>query len=102
MLILAAGAIAPLDTAVSEPLTPAIALRILCTPLTWLPCVAYLTTFGYELAIDANLANVLFGLYKTRKLGQTNAGYVAAIYGLLNVFTRPLGEFSAIRTVCDG
>ncbi|KAK7682148.1 hypothetical protein QCA50_014735 [Cerrena zonata] len=68
-------------------------LRSLKMPSTWLPGLAYLTTFGYELAIDANLANVLFGLFQSPTFGQTKAGYVASIFGLLNVFTRPLGGY---------
>ena len=37
-----------------------------------------IATFGYELAIDANLSNVLFGLYNPthHTFGQTKAGYV--------------------------
>lgn len=63
-----------LDVAVSEPLTLRVAARALSSPLTWLPALSYAMTFGFELAIDANMANVLFGLYP--KLGQTKAGYV--------------------------
>ncbi|TCD62455.1 hypothetical protein EIP91_006882 [Steccherinum ochraceum] len=80
-----------LDVAINEKLTWAATWDILRSPLTWLPSLAYMMTFGYELAIDANLANVLFGLFRT--LGQTKAGYIASIYGLLNVFTRPLGGY---------
>jgi NNP family nitrate/nitrite transporter-like MFS transporter len=65
-----------LDTAVNEPLTLRSAGRVLGNPLTWLPALAYFTTFGYELAIDANLANVLYALYKTKTFTQTQAGYV--------------------------
>ena len=28
------------------------------SPMTWLPPLAYMTTFGLELAIDSNMANV--------------------------------------------
>lgn len=75
-----------------------------------IPCVA---SFGYELAIDANLSNIIFGLYsKTKHFGQTSSGYVrltafsfryfdrtnfitqiASIYGLLNIITRPVGGY---------
>lgn len=41
-------------------------------------------TFGYELAIDANLANVLYGLFKSPTFGQTKAGYVCTM-----IFLRP-------------
>lgn len=66
-----------LDTAINDPLTVHQAVNVLSSPLTWLPALAYASTFGYELAIDANLANVLFGLYP--KLGQTKAGYVSFV-----------------------
>ncbi|KAL4078756.1 major facilitator superfamily domain-containing protein [Scleroderma yunnanense] len=85
--------ISELDCAVNEPLTLGLALKIASTPLTWLPALAYFTTFGYELAIDANLANVLLSLYKSETFGQTKAGYIASIFGFLNVFTRPLGGY---------
>jgi NNP family nitrate/nitrite transporter-like MFS transporter len=63
-----------LDIAINEPLTKRRAYDVLTSGLTWLPALAYATTFGYELAIDTNLANVLYGLYP--RLGQTKAGYV--------------------------
>ena len=52
-------------------------LRILISPMTWLPPLAYMTTFGLELAIDSNMANVLFALFNTKRpdLTQTQAGY---------------------------
>lgn len=78
----------------SVPLTWKIALDVVLNPLTWLPALAYMSSFGYELAIDANLANVYFGLYnKTKGFGQTRCGYIASIFGLLNVFSRPLGGY---------
>ncbi|KAG6371835.1 nitrate transporter [Boletus reticuloceps] len=83
--------VSELDYAVNEPLTLELALKIISTPLTWLPALAYFTTFGYELAIDANLANVLLSLYQSKTFGQTKAGYIASIFGLLNIFARPLG-----------
>jgi len=82
-----------LDVAINEKLTWLATWDIMMNPLTWLPGLAYLTTFGYELAIDANLANVLFGLFRSNDFGQTKAGYIASIYGLLNVFTRPFGGY---------
>jgi MFS transporter, NNP family, nitrate/nitrite transporter len=68
-----------LDVAVNEKLTTKAAIAILTNPLTWLPAIAYLTTFGFELAIDASLANVLFALYKAKGMGQTKAGYVSEV-----------------------
>ncbi|KAG2067853.1 nitrate transporter [Suillus decipiens] len=82
-----------LDYAVNKPPSLAMAYKIILNPLTWLPSLAYMTTFGYELAIDANLATVLYTLFKSSTFGQTKAGYIAGIYGLLNVFARPLGGY---------
>ncbi|KDQ57288.1 hypothetical protein JAAARDRAFT_70218 [Jaapia argillacea MUCL 33604] len=82
-----------LDIAVNKPVTWEVAAQVIRNPLTWLPSLAYLTTFGYELAIDANLANVLYALYKNKTFGQTKAGYIASIFGLLNIVTRPLGGY---------
>lgn len=65
-----------LDIAINEVLTMKGVFMVVSSSLTWLPALAYATTFGYELAIDANLANVLFGLFP--HLGQTKAGYVSA------------------------
>jgi len=69
--------VSELDTAVNEPLTWGLALKVASVPLTWLPAFAYLTTFGYELAVDAYLANVLLSLYRSPTFGQTKAGYVS-------------------------
>jgi len=85
--------VSELDYAVNEPLTLKLALKVASTPLTWLPALAYFTTFGYELAIDANLANIFLSLYKSKTFGQTKAGYLASIYGFLNIFARPLGGY---------
>ncbi|KAG0698595.1 major facilitator superfamily domain-containing protein [Suillus ampliporus] len=85
--------VSELDTAVNKPVTLELAYEVIVNPLTWLPSLAYMTTFGYELAIDANLANVLYTLLKSPTFGQTKAGYIASIYGLLNVFSRPLGGY---------
>ncbi|EPQ53161.1 nitrate/nitrite porter [Gloeophyllum trabeum ATCC 11539] len=82
-----------LDVAVNRELTWDVAYTTLINPLTWLPSLAYLTTFGYELAIDANLANVLFNLYNSPSFGQTKAGYVSGVYGLINIVTRPMGGY---------
>jgi MFS transporter, NNP family, nitrate/nitrite transporter len=62
----------------SQNVSWAIVKEVCLNPLTWLPALAYMCTFGYELAIDANLANVLFGLYNPthHTFGQTKAGYV--------------------------
>lgn len=81
------------DVAVNTPITPQLVYAVLTNPLTWLPALAYLTTFGFELAIDSNLANILFAIYKSKHFGQTKAGYITSTFGLLNFFTRPAGGF---------
>jgi NNP family nitrate/nitrite transporter-like MFS transporter len=55
--------------------------NILISPLIWLPPLAYMTTFGLELAIDSNMANVLFSLFNTKRpdFTQTQAGYYTSI-----------------------
>ncbi|ORY83555.1 putative high affinity nitrate transporter [Leucosporidium creatinivorum] len=78
-----------IDVAVAEKPSWANTLKIARTPYTWLPALMYCTTFGFELAVDANLASVLFAAHKN--LGQLNAGYYAATFGFMNVWTRPLG-----------
>jgi len=79
------------DVAVNERLTLKTALAILMNPLTWLPGLSYITSFGFELALDANLSHVIFDIYKSPTFGQTKAGYIASTYGLLNLWTRPSG-----------
>ncbi|KIV89812.1 hypothetical protein PV10_07184 [Exophiala mesophila] len=51
-------------------------------------CV-YICSFGGELAINSYLAS--YYLRNFPYLGQTKAGQWASMFGLLNVFTRPLG-----------
>lgn len=86
-------AVVPVDVAVNEPLTFKSAMAILTNPLTWLPALAYMTTFGFELAVDSVLATVI--LHPHPELGQLDAGYLASIFGLMNIWTRPLGGFIA-------
>ncbi|PCH33008.1 nitrate transporter [Wolfiporia cocos MD-104 SS10] len=81
------------DVAVNENPSLDIVYKVITSHLTWLPSLAYLSTFGFELAMDATLANVLYDEYKSRTFGQTKAGYIAAIYGLNNVYSRPLGGY---------
>ena len=70
-----------MDVAINEPLTLKTTVKILTNPLTWLPALAYLTTFGVELAIDSQFAAVLFSLFSKRRPGfnQTTAGYYTSI-----------------------
>ncbi|KAJ7847087.1 nitrate/nitrite porter [Mycena olivaceomarginata] len=83
------------DFAVNEALTFKTGMEILANPLTWLPALAYFTTFGLELALDAQMENVLFGLFNKRIAGfdQNRAGYYTSIFGFLNVVTRPMGGY---------
>jgi NNP family nitrate/nitrite transporter-like MFS transporter len=69
------------DIAVNESLTIETTLKILANPLTWLPALAYLTTFGLELVVDAQMANVLFALFGKQIKGfdQTKAGYYTSV-----------------------
>ncbi|KAG6916079.1 hypothetical protein DXG01_008553 [Tephrocybe rancida] len=87
------------DVAVNEALTLEAAVRIVTNPLTWLPALAYFTTFGLELAIDAQMADVLYTLFNKRISGfdQTQAGFYTSIFGFLNVFTRPFGGYVGDR-----
>ncbi|KAJ7156527.1 nitrate/nitrite porter [Mycena crocata] len=83
------------DFAVNESLTLKTAFEILASPLTWLPALAYLTTFGLELVLDAQMENVLFTLFNKRIGGfnQDIAGYYTSIFGFMNLCTRPLGGY---------
>jgi MFS transporter, NNP family, nitrate/nitrite transporter len=102
----------PVDLAVNESLTRKTAVKICFNPLTWLPAFAYLTTFGLELAIDGQMANILFALFNKRIHGfdQRKAGYYTSVLwenlstfccvilnldfsGFLNLVTRPFGGF---------
>lgn len=83
------------DVAVNEVLTWKTAVKIITNPLTWLPALAYVTTFGFELALDAKMADVLYMMYKGKLEGfsQTTAGYYTSIFGFLNIVTRPFGGY---------
>ncbi|GAA5967836.1 hypothetical protein JCM11641_005781 [Rhodosporidiobolus odoratus] len=87
----------PLDTAVAEKLTWKGFLDIISKPYTWLPALMYMTTFGFELAVDANLASVFFADHKSASFTQLQAGYYASMFGFLNFVTRPFGGFMADR-----
>lgn len=53
-----------------------------------------MTTFGFELAVDANIASVLVA---NNGLSQLKAGYYGSTFGFLNLVTRPFGGFLADR-----
>ncbi|KAK6533292.1 hypothetical protein TWF694_002245 [Orbilia ellipsospora] len=54
-------------------------------------CFGYFSTFGAELAINSILGSYYLKNFPT--LGQTGAANWAAMFGLLNVVTRPAGGF---------
>jgi NNP family nitrate/nitrite transporter-like MFS transporter len=65
------------------------AAGVIFTPQTLMVSAAYFCSFGAELAI-----NSILGAYYQKNfpsLGQTGSGNWAAMFGLLNVFFRPLG-----------
>lgn len=69
------------------------AFRVMSQPQTLVLAFCYFNSFGAELAI-----NSILGAYYQRnfpKLGQTHSGQWAAMFGLLNVVTRPLGGIVA-------
>lgn len=70
-----------MDVAAAKKFNLVTYLRLLASPLTWLPPLGYMTTFGLELAIDGNLENVLFALFNKKRsgFGQTQAGYFTSI-----------------------
>lgn len=75
-----------IDIAVNRKPTLTICRDVILNPLTWLPALAYLTTFGFELAIDSTLANIFFALYASKTFGQTKAGYVRLLLSVANAF----------------
>jgi MFS transporter, NNP family, nitrate/nitrite transporter len=76
--------VSSLDTAVNEPITLKTAGLVLRNPLTWLPSLAYLSNFGFEIAIDANLGHILLNLYKSETFTFISAGYVRDFSSLLS------------------
>jgi len=87
--------ITTVDVAINESLTLQAALEIVASPVTWLPAISYLTTFGFELLVDGQMAAILFALFnkKIPGFGQTTAGYYTSIFGFLNLVTRPFGGY---------
>ncbi|KIX06050.1 uncharacterized protein Z518_04024 [Rhinocladiella mackenziei CBS 650.93] len=81
-----------LDTARGEVVvkpTPKEVIRVMFAPQTLVTAFCYFNSFGAELAI-----NSILGSYYQKnfnQLGQTTSGQWAAMFGLLNVVTRPLG-----------
>ncbi|KAI1773970.1 nitrate transporter [Hypoxylon cercidicola] len=63
--------------------------RVLISPQTLFHVATYMCSFGGELAINAVLGSYYVKNFPS--LGQTNASNWAAMFGFLNVVTRPLG-----------
>lgn len=68
------------------------ATKVILSPQTLMLCAGYVCSFGGELAINSILGS--YYLKNFPNLGQTNSGRWAAMFGLLNVITRPLGGFT--------
>ncbi|KAJ4293985.1 hypothetical protein N0V90_007674 [Kalmusia sp. IMI 367209] len=69
------------------------ALKVLCSMQTITLMAAYVCSFGGELAINSILGS--YYLKNFAYLGQTQSGRWAAMFGLLNIVTRPAGGFFA-------
>ncbi|KAL1602769.1 hypothetical protein SLS60_006190 [Paraconiothyrium brasiliense] len=66
-------------------------LRVMFSLQTLVPAACYFCTFGAELAINSILGN--YYMKNFPKLGLQHTGNWAAMFGLLNGITRPLGGF---------
>jgi NNP family nitrate/nitrite transporter-like MFS transporter len=64
-------------------------INIATSPQTVALCAAYFCSFGGEIAINSILG--AFYLKNFPKLSQTTSGRWAAMFGLLNVYGRPIG-----------
>ena len=64
---------------------------------TFMLCAMYFVTFGAELAINSNLSSFYIKSSGKPAWAQTYAANWAAMYGLLNVVTRPLGGYIGDR-----
>jgi NNP family nitrate/nitrite transporter-like MFS transporter len=69
------------------------AMKVMLSPQTLMLCFCYFNSFGAELAINSVLG--AYYLKNFPKLGQTQSGRWAAMFGLLNIVSRPLGGFIA-------
>ena len=68
-------------------------LRILLTLPTLMQCACYFVTFGCELSINGILGAFYIQASGKPAWTQTQSGNWAAMYGLLNIVTRPLGGY---------
>lgn len=78
--VLLLDATTDLDIAVAEHLTWSSAWQIIALPYTWLPSLMYMTTFGFELAVDANLSAVFYAVHKSTSFTQLQSGYCKSIF----------------------
>ncbi|TKY89981.1 hypothetical protein EX895_001279 [Sporisorium graminicola] len=83
--------VAAVDTAQSEPITLKRLMVILSDPRVWMCIMCYLLTFGLETAMDAALPGLIFTLFGSKNFTAIDAAYAASMYGLLNLYARPLG-----------
>jgi NNP family nitrate/nitrite transporter-like MFS transporter len=68
-------------------------LKVMFSLQTAMLCAGYFCSFGGELSINSVLG--AYYLKNFAYLGQTQSGRWAAMFGLLNIITRPLGGFIA-------
>ncbi|KAJ9474026.1 hypothetical protein PHBOTO_004089 [Pseudozyma hubeiensis] len=83
--------VAAVDTAQAEPMTFKRLMVILRDPRVWMCIMCYLLTFGLETAMDAALPGLITTLFQSRTFTAIDAAYAASMYGLLNLYARPLG-----------
>lgn len=83
--------VATVDTAQSEPMTMRRLMAILSDPRVWMCIMCYFLTFGLETAMDAALPGLITTLFQSKTFTAIDAAYAASMYGLLNLYARPLG-----------
>ncbi|SNX85142.1 related to nitrate transporter [Melanopsichium pennsylvanicum] len=83
--------VATVDTAQSEPLTLKRVIVILSDPRVWMCIMCYFLTFGLETAMDAALPGLITTLFSSKTFTAIDAAYAASMYGLLNLYARPIG-----------
>ncbi|RFU29670.1 hypothetical protein B7463_g6657, partial [Scytalidium lignicola] len=69
------------------------AMQVIFSPQTLTLVACYLSSFGAELAINSSLG--AYYLKNFPQLGQTGTGRWAAMFGLLNLVSRPIGGIFA-------
>jgi NNP family nitrate/nitrite transporter-like MFS transporter len=79
-------------TVVKHP-SPLDVVKVMWSLSTIMQCACYFCTFGGELAINSSLSSFYIASSGKPAWSQTTAGNWAAMYGLLNVVTRPLGGY---------